>query len=181
MSLIKPKEVSEWNILGENVSLYSEVSPSIIKFDTFFKDDSEKWNSLESIYGDTLVTVYKNTNERDSLSISRKFMASLVPYQQDFVKKGHYTYSMLEQALYVKNLPGTKVSTYEKMCRAGITLSLIYFVNDEYEGGEIYFPDIDLTISPKKNQLLIYPSNLIKYEVKEILSGEQYLFCLFLD
>lgn len=54
-------------------------------------------------------------------------------------------------------------------------VALKYFINDNYEGGEVYFPRFDVTIKPKKNQLLIYPSNYVYGLVeKPVLSGTKY-------
>lgn len=46
------------------------------------------------------------------------------------------------------------------------TLSLIYFINDNYEGGEIEFSlpyneNLKSTVKPKSNRLIIFPSNFL--------------------
>ena len=44
------------------------------------------------------------------------------------------------------------------------------YLNSQFEGGEICFPDYELEIKPAKGDLLFYDSS-IKHEVKEIKSG----------
>jgi hypothetical protein len=51
----------------------------------------------------------------------------------------------------------------------------ILYLNDNYSGGEICFPDYNLTIKPKGNSLVLFPGN--KYYSHEVLkntSGERY-------
>lgn len=38
-------------------------------------------------------------------------------------------------------------------------VSGLWYLNDDYKGGELYFPYFDLTIKPKKNSLILFPSN----------------------
>lgn len=59
------------------------------------------------------------------------------------------------------------------------TLSLIYFLNDDYEGGNLCFglPNTDVTFDiPKKdNRLIIWPSNFMyPHTVTPVTKGERY-------
>jgi predicted 2-oxoglutarate/Fe(II)-dependent dioxygenase YbiX len=41
------------------------------------------------------------------------------------------------------------------------TLSSLVYLNDDYEGGELWFPYIDLKFKPKKGDVLFFPSTYI--------------------
>lgn len=41
------------------------------------------------------------------------------------------------------------------------TVSVVAYLNDDYEGGEIYFPRFDLTIKPKAGDIVVFPSTYI--------------------
>jgi hypothetical protein len=57
--------------------------------------------------------------------------------------------------------------------------ALIY-LNDEYTGGEINFPDIDLCIKPKPLTLIFFKGDeTLMHEVKEVLSGERKNILMF--
>lgn len=57
----------------------------------------------------------------------------------------------------------------------GIT-SLLY-LNDDYEGGEIEFPNQNLTLKPKPGTLVVFPSNRnFPHRVNPILSGHRNSF-----
>jgi len=58
-------------------------------------------------------------------------------------------------------------------------LSLIYFVNDDYEGGDLVFKLIGteevLKVEKKKNRLIIWPSNFMyPHSVTPVLKGIRY-------
>lgn len=60
------------------------------------------------------------------------------------------------------------------------TVSLVYYANNDYVGGDIYFDQFDLKISPQKNQLLLFPSNYIySHAISEVSSGIRYAIVSF--
>lgn len=42
---------------------------------------------------------------------------------------------------------------------SALHLASVYYINDDYSGGEINFPDHDLTIKPNANSLILFPGN----------------------
>jgi hypothetical protein len=56
----------------------------------------------------------------------------------------------------------------------------VIYLNDDYRGGEIYYPQKALSIKPKKYSLVIHPgSEEYQHGVKEVLSGERYALTMF--
>lgn len=54
-------------------------------------------------------------------------------------------------------------------------IASIYYINDDYVGGEINFPDHNLKISPKPNSVVFFPGNEnYLHEVLTILKGDRY-------
>lgn len=54
-------------------------------------------------------------------------------------------------------------------------LSTVAYLNDNYEGGEIQFPNIDVTVKPEAGSIIFFPSNFVfTHTVKEIISGYRY-------
>ena len=52
--------------------------------------------------------------------------------------------------------------------------SLVY-LNDDYEGGEIVFPEYDLVISPKAGEVVTFPTNaMYLHGVNQVKSGTRY-------
>jgi len=59
------------------------------------------------------------------------------------------------------------------------SISLIFFVNDDYEGGDLCFKDIknnqELIIEKQKNRLIVWPSNFMyPHSVKPVTKGTRY-------
>jgi hypothetical protein len=62
------------------------------------------------------------------------------------------------------------------------TVSLVAYVNDDYEGGELYFRLQDLTIKPDAGDLLIFPSNFMyPHRAMPVHSGTKYSIVTMLD
>jgi predicted 2-oxoglutarate/Fe(II)-dependent dioxygenase YbiX len=55
-------------------------------------------------------------------------------------------------------------------------ISLTYYLNDEYEGGDVEFNRHGLRFKAKKNDLLIFPSNFIyNHQVHPVTDGLRYV------
>jgi predicted 2-oxoglutarate/Fe(II)-dependent dioxygenase YbiX len=51
----------------------------------------------------------------------------------------------------------------------------IIYLNDDYEGGELFFPKYDIFIKPKPGTLIFFPStNMYTHGVTEVKSGIRY-------
>jgi Rps23 Pro-64 3,4-dihydroxylase Tpa1-like proline 4-hydroxylase len=54
-------------------------------------------------------------------------------------------------------------------------IAALIYLNDDYEGGELRFETHDLSIKPKKGDLVFFPGNMhYAHEVCEVLSGTRY-------
>ena len=54
------------------------------------------------------------------------------------------------------------------------TLTILFYLNDDYVGGEIDFPDDGLCIKPSAGSVVIFPSEKI-HSVLEMSSGKRYM------
>lgn len=54
-------------------------------------------------------------------------------------------------------------------------LSTVAYLNDNYSGGEIYFPQVDIEIKPSAGSIIFFPSNFVfTHTVKPITDGFRY-------
>lgn len=59
-------------------------------------------------------------------------------------------------------------------------IASVYYINDDYTGGEISFKDHDLTIKPKANSLVIFPGNeSYTHGVNKIFDNDRYSSALW--
>jgi hypothetical protein len=62
------------------------------------------------------------------------------------------------------------------------TVSLVAYPNDDYEGGELTFPKLNLKIKPKAGDLYIFPSTyLFSHRAEKVSSGKKYSIVTMLD
>lgn len=66
--------------------------------------------------------------------------------------------------------------TYEQ-----VTATILAYLCDEegFEGGEIFFPDYDVTIKPKKGSVIIF-GNKVRHGVNDVISGQRAIASTFL-
>jgi len=62
------------------------------------------------------------------------------------------------------------------------TLSSVGYLNDDYEGGELYFNKFGITITPEAGDLVLFPSAFIySHTAKPVSSGLKYSVVTMLD
>ena len=56
------------------------------------------------------------------------------------------------------------------------SLGLLFYFNDDFTGGELYFSNFDYSYKPKKGSVLVFPCNnpTYKHGVTEITQGTRY-------
>jgi hypothetical protein len=54
-------------------------------------------------------------------------------------------------------------------------IASIYYINDDYIGGELCFPDFNINIKPIPNSVMFFPGNEnYLHEVRKIISGDRF-------
>jgi hypothetical protein len=54
-------------------------------------------------------------------------------------------------------------------------INSLFYYNDNFEGGELYYPNHDLTVSPKPGLAVAHPGDInYLHGVKPVISGERY-------
>lgn len=62
------------------------------------------------------------------------------------------------------------------------TISLVAYLNDDYEGGELYFPRFDLTLKPKAGDVVFFPSTFVyEHSSKPMITGTKYSVVVMTD
>ena len=61
-------------------------------------------------------------------------------------------------------------------------LSSVGYINDDYDGGELYFDKLNLTIKPKAGDLYLFPSSYIySHSAMPVTKGVKYSVVTMLD
>lgn len=115
-----------------------------------------QFEELRGIYNDTVVNL-KNC---------------MTHYQSMY----NITMDYMEAINYVRYKPGQHFAVHsDSGFSYNCTVSSVMYLNDEYEGGELWFPFLDLAYKPRAGDIVIFPSTYIyAHASKPITSGVKY-------
>jgi len=109
-------------------------------------------------------------------SLSNLFLENFGPLEHDYkLSHGlsttwHDQYSILKYGVGQKFV--NHIDDHKDYHRR---MSTIYYINDNYEGGEIVFPRFNITHKPVANEFLVFPSTYVyNHSVLPVTSGERY-------
>ena len=74
---------------------------------------------------------------------------------------------------------GTEQPVHTDRRRAGTTHAAIAYLNDDFEGGETFFPDIDTVVTPRRGTLIGFPGPVLPHGVRRITRGTRYTLALW--
>ena len=175
----KPEQVAE--NLQYSVSQWDGMCINITKNDFY-----SRYNLDEKYYEDLALKIkdvaekYFNVNVvKEQYLINRwRKGREQKPHIDYFIDEdpGH-DYDMLERY----NLPREYLKTFQSKFQTKHFSSLLY-LNDDFDGGEIYFPQYDnLSIKPEPGMLVCFAGNeKALHGVKESIGGIRYTISLFL-
>lgn len=179
------------------IILYRDAIPEDInipeRLETVLKDskhDYFKWN--EAMVGhNTSMPEYRDCSDlkvgpahwdhlpeelSDIKNIYDDYNLVLVKCLTDYEARYNFKMEFMESINFVKYNPGQHFnvhtdSGFSYFC----TLSSVGWFNDDYDGGELWFPYLNLTFKPQKGDVLFFPSTYIyAHGSKEVNKGIKY-------
>lgn len=61
-----------------------------------------------------------------------------------------------------------------------IELGIVYYINDNYDGGELFYPKLNIEYKPKAGDLIIHPGTIeYMHGVRDVTSGVRYSMNMF--
>ena len=81
----------------------------------------------------------------------------------------------------VKFVKGFSLNPHvDTLSEESLHIASVYYINDDYTGGEINFPNHNLKIKPKANSVIVFPGNEnYLHEVIEIVDKDRYSSALW--
>jgi predicted 2-oxoglutarate/Fe(II)-dependent dioxygenase YbiX len=96
-------------------------------------------------------------------------LASTIPYTQRY-QIHEYLYHEPYQAL--KYRVGEEYTAhYDGGTESGRAISALVYLNEDYEGGHIEFPNFKIKIKPEKGMLILFPSNFAYRHIAHPITG----------
>jgi len=127
--------------------------------------------------------VFKPKYEEELDSIWQDVYDLKKPIVDDYCKKFNIEMNYWEAMNFIKYGIGQHFDEhsdhgYSYIC----TVSTITYLNDNYRGGELYFPKINIRIKPEAGQVIIFPSTYLFSHIAEpVLEGTKYCIATMLD
>jgi hypothetical protein len=119
---------------------------------------------------------YSNFPSSFYTSLSNLFLENLIPlevnYQNNYSVSctWHDAYSILKYGVGQKFV--NHIDDHPDFHRR---VSTLYYINDDYSGGELNFPRFNLSFKPKANQMIVFPSTYVyNHSVSPVTEGTRY-------
>jgi hypothetical protein len=151
-----PKEIAN--------SIYNYAKNHTLQFDEFGNGEKE-----------FTVHTYHQIEEHDPglLQVMQNYAKKVYEFVQENYP-GPFTDFYETKTHIAKFLPGYGMHEHYDGGRPNDIATLVY-INDDYLGGEIYFPDYDISFKPNPGDLLTFPDNEnFVHGVKEVNGGIRY-------
>jgi predicted 2-oxoglutarate/Fe(II)-dependent dioxygenase YbiX len=149
---------SPWKTSGENPYVFGKLKTSnVFKLST--SSDNAKY-IYQSIYDaiEKSFLVYKNNVNNDI---------------------GNFSHFSIGKYLVGKRM-GSHVDVDPNRKNFESLFSGVLYLNNDYEGGELYFENQDVLIKPESGSMVVFPSNPpFFHESKKVVSGQKYVCTVF--
>ena len=150
------------NVLPNSEDLYKKIKKEMI---------NPKWKTSKWSYAEA-----KDLEKSIELKLNKLFFKHFDPIEKNY--KNFYNLGTDWHEVYaiMKYGVGEEFINHVDDSRVYHTrVSAVYYINDDYKGGEINFPRFNITFKPKANQMILFPSTYVyNHSVSPIIEGEKY-------
>jgi hypothetical protein len=110
-------------------------------------------------------------------------MNSMQPAIEEYCNNFKIKLNYIEAFNFVKYGEGQHFSEHSDHGESYVsTLSAVGYLNDNYTGGELFFPHFNLFIKPKPGSLILFPSSYIySHKAMPVKDGTKYSLVTMLD
>lgn len=189
---IAPGIVVYSNVISNNENLIEKIEKGINSTGMSWqgatvKEGSHTEDKLNTMTRDTqtfgityrgkILDVVNNDSAESFLNeLNNLFYASFDPIEKDYMSDygifstWHDTYGILKYGVGQKFT--NHIDDHPDYHRR---VSTVYYLNDDYAGGEINFPRFGITFKPKANQMIVFPSTYVyNHSVSPVIEGTRY-------
>jgi hypothetical protein len=184
------------------VALENFMTPEELEFLDTFARNNTTWDYTESHYNDEGVCIYDASYWENRVattetlnSVDPKVVETIINMQQRLkveVDKFFEVNAWPTSAALVRWLPGQlQMPHADKELHEGenrgkpndfpfYDIAGLFYLNDDYEGGELYFPEQGIQFKPKRGAAYFFPGDMnYIHGVTEITSGIRYVSPFF--
>jgi hypothetical protein len=178
------------NAIPESYNLYQNIEKEMLSLNiewsaAYVKETSESTVNTKtrdtSIIGVQYLGGIKdnsteNIGENFFINLNNMFFKNFDPIEKHYlsmygiVSNWHDQYGILKYGVGQKFT--NHIDDHQDFHRR---VSSVYYLNDNYTGGELNFPRFNITFKPKANQIILFPSTYVyNHSVSPVINGERY-------
>ena len=187
---IAPGIIVYSNVIPDSQTLYTDLEEGMVAAGfqwnvATVKESSDPTVNIKTRDTSTFGVSYKgeiqniltaNASETFLINVNNMFFENFNPVEKDYMaiygigSEWHDSYGILKYGTgqqftnHIDDHP-----SYHRR------ISTVYYLNDNYTGGEINFPRFGITFKPKANQMIVFPSTYVyNHSVSPVIEGERY-------
>lgn len=188
-TVLAPGIVVYHNVINGHETLIEEIEDAVALKAVEWIPATVKTGNSEGVYSDqrdtmTIGLPYLSAPEED-LSHPRKafdtylgslFLKYFRPVENNYQSEHGVVFSQHDGYGILKYGLGQKFTNHIDDHPSYLRrISTIYYLNDNYAGGEIIFPRFGISYKPRANEMLLFPSTYVyNHSVSEVLDGTRY-------
>ena len=160
INIIKNTDEDEWKI-----EYFKNLKPFCLE--KFGRDD------VENLVAEGKFEITSNWEDKN-LSISEYEISYIIPKKlQNLVNKTDQNLKVSGLKTFQRMQDGVELKAHtDQYTDPSIRYATIIYINDDYNGGEIFFTNKNLELKPKPGSLLIFPGNdEFNHGVRHVQSG----------
>ena len=181
-----PLDIKSNKIVEVERFITAEKSLNIIKY---IDSNPGSWGDIY-FYGSSGMSVLMEDSRLEEFGIKPTFFKDLLALSRDFVssiferKVVPVSFNIQKWDIGGYAIPHSDNSNFNGVPNAyekNKYVSILY-LNDNYDGGELYFPEHSIEIKPKAGGLYVFPGGFENlHGVKEVKLGSRYTIVIFWD
>lgn len=175
--------------LGPSITLYKDINIDIYNFLKLIDDSFWKNEIVVNTNGDRLLDLDKRNVKsidvplkidesinKEISFLSEKINLSIVSIEKDYFDENEIKLKAHDNYKILKYEVGGKFNLHRDDGGGRFRrVSWVYYINDDYEGGELCFPTFNIKIKPEAGDLIFFPSSYAyPHYVSPTTSGTRY-------
>jgi hypothetical protein len=136
-------------------------------------------------YKEIIPGFLNQSNNINSIEIVNIITKSISNCIEQYIKETYAEPGFLPAIINVRKYNteaymGPHIDTEDERDKTKPSISLVFYLNDNYEGGQIEFPNQNISLKPEAGSIVIFPSTSPYYhDPKPVKNGTKYIIPVF--
>jgi hypothetical protein len=171
--------------LDDNIYYYTNIFDDLKAYMLLVENSDLLWKDWLSSDGENFYGSYIGGNYTLEDNLLNPIKGVIHKCLSDYVEKTNLTFGWIPEFYKIQKYStgaymGPHVDSIDKTADKSPTISIVIYLNDDYEGGNICFPEQGLDIKPEAGSMIVFPSYPPYYhDPKPVTKGTKYMCPVF--